>query len=314
MTKIKNDGNYTASYSVPLARKLGSVNAAIILDKLNYLQRQTRRGDGYCWRTARELEMETALSERQQSLAIKKLEDAGLIEVKNTYIIGTQIKCKHFRVNMDNFDELAKSDYDERVISDFDILLKSENDEMSKSVNNNYTVITKHNTLSKDKGVSPVDDAKNEKSEQKEFGNVDINDVLGYWAKKTNLPITSKVKQNRYAVQNMLKNKAIGKDKLLRLIDGVAKSQSDPYAPGINDLVDLQHKMNALLVWGNRQKAKKEAQYQPPAEQIITPVKHVYDGMPEFREVHETVDADYLQALKDKLNAKIRSNHEHDND
>ena len=121
--------NISASYDVGVAKKFG-INCAVLLNKLNYLCSYTVREDGFCWRTAAELENELGLTRTQQELAIKKLEDAGIIETKNTYIVGTQIKCKHFKV-------LLKCDLKENSNCDFN--------ETCKSVNNNNTLIIKHN-------------------------------------------------------------------------------------------------------------------------------------------------------------------------
>ena len=133
-----NNGNISASYDVDIARELG-LPASALLNKLNYLSRYTKRKDGFCWRTAEELERELGISRKQQELAIKKLEEAGYIETKNTYIEDTHIKCKHFRVLIE------KSDIEEREISDFDKRYKSEIDKKGKSINNNNTLIEKHN-------------------------------------------------------------------------------------------------------------------------------------------------------------------------
>jgi hypothetical protein len=95
-----NKTNLSASYDVDLAKKVGIV-AAALFNKLVYLTQYTDREDGYCWRTAEEFEKELGISRKQQEGAIKKLEEAGLIITKNTYIKNTQIKCKHFKVLID---------------------------------------------------------------------------------------------------------------------------------------------------------------------------------------------------------------------
>lgn len=125
--------NISASYDVGIAKKYG-INCAVLINKLNYLCKYTVREDGFCWRTATDLENELGLTRTQQDLAIKKLEDAGIIETKNTYIIGTQVKCKHFKV-------LYNCDIKETSNSDFK--------ETCKSVNNNQTIINKKNINNK---------------------------------------------------------------------------------------------------------------------------------------------------------------------
>ena len=131
--------NISASYDVGIAKKYG-IQCAVLLNKLLYLSKYTSREDGYCWRTAKELEDELGLTRNQQELAIKKLEDAGIIETKNTYIIGTQIKCKHFKI-------IVKSEIQESNKSDLLESRKSEMLESNKSVNNNKTIIENNNNI-----------------------------------------------------------------------------------------------------------------------------------------------------------------------
>jgi hypothetical protein len=121
--------NISASYDVGIAKKYG-IQCAVLLNKLLYLSNYSSREDGYCWRTAKELEDELGLTRNQQDLAIKKLVDEGIIEVKNTYIVGTQVKCKHFRI-------ISKSQMIESSKCDLLESSKSEMQESSKSVNNN---------------------------------------------------------------------------------------------------------------------------------------------------------------------------------
>lgn len=95
-----NITNLSASYDVDLAQKVGVI-AAVLYNKLTYLSQFTDRKDSYCWRTAEEFERELGISRKQQESAIKKLEEAGLIKTKNTYIKNTKVKCKHFLVLSD---------------------------------------------------------------------------------------------------------------------------------------------------------------------------------------------------------------------
>lgn len=79
-------------------------------------------------------------------------------------------------------------------------------------------------------------------------GNQDINGMFTYWEETTGLPISARVKLNRFACSNLLKKH--GPDKLRQLINGVAAAQGDQYAPRIADFTQLQGKLNELLVWG----------------------------------------------------------------
>lgn len=132
--------NISASYDIGIAKELG-IASAVLLNKLMYLAKFTPREDKFCWRTQKELEEELGLTRYQQELAIKKLEEAGLIETKNTFIIGTQIKCRHFRVL---FDLLETSKCDLLETSKRDLL------ETSKPVNNNKTIIKDNNNIYKE--------------------------------------------------------------------------------------------------------------------------------------------------------------------
>lgn len=80
-----------------VAREFG-IPAAVMLDKIAYLQRFTKREDGFCFRTAAELERETALSRYQQERAIAKLKGAGLVEVKVTKTGKNAAPVRHFRL------------------------------------------------------------------------------------------------------------------------------------------------------------------------------------------------------------------------
>lgn len=128
----------SASYDVDIAREYG-LPAAALYNKLVYLSRYTSREDGFCWRTAQELENELGITKKQQMTATAKLEEAGLIETKTTYIVGTMTRCKHFRV-------LSVSDKKELTIVS-DKRSHTESDKRSLSVNNNKTIIIRHNNI-----------------------------------------------------------------------------------------------------------------------------------------------------------------------
>ena len=151
-------GNLSASYDVDMALKYG-VEVAALYNKLEYLARYTTREDGYCWRTAEELEKEIGLSKKQQALAVKKLENAGLIYTKVTYIQGTQKRSKHFFVVGTSNAESYQTSLSESAESNF-------------LYNNNHTVINKHNNIKeKNKKEKPV------KHKYGEYNNVLLSDT-----------------------------------------------------------------------------------------------------------------------------------------
>ncbi len=116
-----------AGYNVELARQFGIV-VAIVLNRLVFLHKNTPRKDGYTWQTAKDWEEYTGLSDYQVKKALDTLAKLGIIETKNTYIIGTQIKCRHQRF-------ILKSDFQETSKSESKESSKSEMAVYSKSVN-----------------------------------------------------------------------------------------------------------------------------------------------------------------------------------
>lgn len=78
----------------------------------------------------------------------------------------------------------------------------------------------------------------------------EINEMFDYWLEVTGLPITARIKQNRYACNNLIKKHGV--DGVKRLVGGVAQAQGDKYAPRISDFSQLQSKLGDLLLWGKK--------------------------------------------------------------
>ena len=146
-----------------------------------------------------------------------------------------------------------------------------------------------------------VSKAQSHDDEQKEYGNPDINAIFKAWSDAGLPAITSRVQANRRAVYNMLRNKAIGKQKLLDLIQLVAYSQSDPYAPGIPDLETLPRRIGALETWRRRQVAKAEAETKQ-AEPVYQ--RRPYDERPavlDYEPSDEVVSDEFLEQCRKKF-------------
>lgn len=116
-----------AGYNVELAKQYGIV-VAIVLNRLVFLHKNTTRSDGFTWQTAKDWEEHTGLSDYQVKKALDKLAELKIIELKNTYIIGTQVKCRHQRF-------ILKSDFQESGKSETQESLKSEMAVSGTSVN-----------------------------------------------------------------------------------------------------------------------------------------------------------------------------------
>ena len=110
------------------------------------------------------------------------------------------------------------------------------------NTNTNLNTNTNPNTNT----AAPGDD---KKSVQKK-SDPEIDEMFAVWADVVGFEIKTGREKNRRACSNLLKS--YGKDKLTQLIQGVAKSLDDRYAPRISDFSSLQTKLNDLLVWGRK--------------------------------------------------------------
>ncbi len=84
-------------YNVNLAVEYG-LTEAIMLSKIAFWQSLTNSPDGYCWRTAKEIQEETSLTQFQQDRAIKHLKNLGFIDVYREQIPGGNKSCNHFKI------------------------------------------------------------------------------------------------------------------------------------------------------------------------------------------------------------------------
>lgn len=98
-----------------------------------------------------------------------------------------------------------------------------------------------------------------EQKAPKQFGNVEINELFDEWEKHCGFKIDTKVKQNRYACQRLLRSR--GFERVKNVIPYVAESQADQYAPGINNFMDLAEKWNNLAVWYKKKKVTNTMKY-----------------------------------------------------
>ena len=96
--------------------------------------------------------------------------------------------------------------------------------------------------------------AKKQIDKKEEYGNQEINNLFDKWNKATGYAINSRIQSNRRACWNLYRKH--GQGGLETLLRGVAMAQQDQYAPRISDFVDLQAKLNQLLLWGKNSKKK----------------------------------------------------------
>jgi hypothetical protein len=72
-----------------LARELGSVTEALLYQHIHFWSDKGSRTDGFIYKSSKEIEEETALTEKQQRLARKKLIEKGWIEAKKLMANGS---------------------------------------------------------------------------------------------------------------------------------------------------------------------------------------------------------------------------------
>lgn len=271
--------SYSASYDVTLAKAYG-IPVAVLVNNVRYFSAVNRaEGKGQYYHSMKAIADATGLSYRQVRDAAKKAQEAGLIDFRSGYKPNTSEKTTYWS--------------DEMVTSEVDKMLTSENDKTLNSLNN----IKEENIKELDTNVSRAE-------QPVEFGNQDINAIFQAWADAGLPAITSRVQANRRAVWNMLRNKAIGKDKILELIRLTVQSRSDPYAPGVPDLETLSRRVGALEQWKIRQQAKAN-ELSKPVEPVYQ--RRPYDDRPEILDrepVHEEISEEFFEQCRQKFNRK----------
>ena len=109
--KVTYDAEAAKAYGIP---------AAVLLSKIAYYSRYTKRKDGFCWRTAAALEAETGLSRYQQKKAAERLEAAGIIETKVLKVIGKNETAMHYRLTGSGIKETLNPGIKETFIPTLD--------------------------------------------------------------------------------------------------------------------------------------------------------------------------------------------------
>lgn len=230
----------TAGYNADVARVYG-VTEAMLLDTIAFWSRNSRRRDGFCWFTAKEFEANTAIKSGAMARAINNLIEQGVIEVKNTYIIGTQKKCRHFKIISiveSQAPEVEDTNCIEMEQSDCTETIQSESTETTQSVNSSNRALTEL-SVTKVTGETQV-----------KYGKTEINELFDYWEENIGIKISSKVQYNRNACNNLIKK--YGVNGVKQLIIAVQASHNDQFAPQISDFDELQSKLTRLLTWAKK--------------------------------------------------------------
>ena len=81
----------------------------------------------------------------------------------------------------------------------------------------------------------------------------EMDKLFAYWQERVGYPVASNMAENQKACARLMGSTGLEGTK--RLIDGVALSHTDKYAPRISDFVSLAKKRNELMAWGHRRVA-----------------------------------------------------------
>lgn len=194
--------------------------------------------------------VDLGIDERRYQRWIKKLRDSGYIKTLRTPYGLVITVCKAQKI-------YGKSS-DKNVVSKE--LSESDTTKTSEQIRQKRRPVTTKTSPRPDKNVV----ANNNKSNTSQihttdvvepaapvvYGKPEINELFDYWAMSCQFNIETRVANNRRAASNLLKK--YGADGVKRLIDGVALTHSDTYAPTIGDFCELQQKLPSLIVWGRK--------------------------------------------------------------
>lgn len=177
-----------------------------------------------------------------------------------------------------------------------------------KSANHN-SKICEHSI---DKEEIELDTKVSKAQQPSEHGNSDINEMFRLW-QSVGLPtITSRVQSSRRTVWNMLRNKAIGAERLKHGIELAGEAYGEPYAPTVFNFEDLNRKLTALEAWKQKQSALAEqpkrqpsaSSYSPTYSGEITYERRPYDERPavlDYERSDEVVSDEFLEQCRKKF-------------
>lgn len=84
------------AFKPQIAHYLGSIEAALYFQQLSHWQKYAKRSDGYFYKTAKEMEEETCISEKKQRRCREQLVAIGWLDVKKVMANGSP--TYHFKV------------------------------------------------------------------------------------------------------------------------------------------------------------------------------------------------------------------------
>lgn len=230
----------SAGYNLDLAKKY-NINIAIVLNRLVWLTDNTPRKDKFCWQTIKDWNEHTGLSRYQVDRAISELEKREIIEVKNTWIIGTQTKCRHYRFVVKNAKSETVAEKAPKPAQ------KPKNDQQVENV----AKVAETPQNQANSAIIEAEDYEARKNRAIEMAFKYWEQELGYAQKNS--------KANRYACYNILRAKDKGKNWLAEMIVYLKMAKTDRYSGiRIGNFADLQRDWEKLLAWATSKVAQTQ--------------------------------------------------------
>lgn len=280
--------SYSVSYDVALAKEFG-IPVAVLVGNVRYFSAVNKAdGKGDYYHSMKAIAEATGLSYGQVRAAAQKAKEAGLIDYRSGYKPGTTEKTTYWSA--------------EKVKSEITKISTSGVRETPTSLTNNK----------KDNKLKELDTNVSRAKQPDEHGNSDINEMFRLW-QSVGLPtITSRVQSSRRTVWNMLRNKAIGAERLKHGIELAGEAYGEPYAPTVFNFEDLNRKLTALEAWKQKQTVLAEQPKRQPSPSSYSPTysgeiayeRRPYDERPavlDYERSDEVVSDEFLEQCRKKF-------------
>lgn len=283
--------SYSVSYDVALAKEFG-IPVAVLVGNVRYFSTVNKAdGKGDYYHSMKAIAEATGLSYGQVRAAAQKAKEAGLIDYRSGYKPGTTEKTTYWSA------EKAKSEITKISTS---------------GVRKTSTSLTNNK---KDNKLKELDTNVSRAKQPDEHGNSDINEMLRLWQDAGLPAITSRAQQSRRTIWNMLRNKAIGAERLKQGIELAGEAYGEPYAPTVFNFEDLNRKLTALEAWKQKQSALAEQPKRQPSPSSYSPTysgeiayeRRSYDDRPDILDreiVHEEISEEFFEQCRQKFNRK----------
>lgn len=279
--------SYSVSYDVTLAKEFG-IPVAVLVGNVRYFSTVNKAdGKGDYYHSMKAIADATGLSYGQVRAAAQKAKEAGLIDYRSGYKPGTTEKTTYWSA--------------EKVKSEITKISTSGVRKTSTSLTNNK----------KDNKLKELDTNVSRAKQPDEHGNSDINAIFQAWQDAGLPAITSRGQANRRIVWNMLRNKQIGKERLLRGIQLASEAYGEPYAPSVLSFEDLNRKLTALELWHDKQasllttsRPATSREYSSTYSGEITYERRPYDERPavlDYERSDEVVSDEFLEQCRKKF-------------